>query len=355
MLLRRPRGESTKVAHRTMARCLPSVSRCCRIAGRTGDLLVAILGDHEATICLRRNKAPIDTTALSCSLSLTLAFTYRNSIYTEISLHAVILRSTILMDSRRHSAYWWALVAAVFAACSSTFLFVIASCYRRWLWVELIGNRNLLDVSTAKVFVQLLAKLVEMAFVASHIAVLGQVFSRQASRRDPKSTVRLADLAMRDWVNLPGSMFSRRASFGSCCCSFFGVLTVATTILSIVYGTAASALGNIMSFCQTPFMADLNLVAPIISSLPEQHETFTAAVSAKYASLDHLRRTCPTPINATLPPDSYDNEGVGNLCLSIAWAAQSQASNYGLAARWTEQLRANLSVSRSSNGSPIGF
>lgn len=152
-----------------------------------------------------------------------------------------------IANPRLRWPYLGTLLVAFFAAAASLLFIIIAAIIPRWLWIEVIANHELLDISSAKVLIQFIAKAIEVAFVTSYLAFLGQVLSRKASERkeeEGEPYVRLADLCMRDWVASPGSIITNVAALITSGRTLLGLLTLLTLGMSLLYGTAASALGE---------------------------------------------------------------------------------------------------------------
>lgn len=74
---------------------------------------------------------------------------------------------------------------------------------------ELIGTDKLLTVGTAAFLTSLLAKIVEISFVTTLVAYIGQVLARKACSQQPYDAVSFAELSMRQWAVQPGTLISQ--------------------------------------------------------------------------------------------------------------------------------------------------
>ena len=144
------------------------------------------------------------------------------------------------IKKHRGWTYIATVVAAVFSTLLSGVFLVVASAAPQW--GRLVGKHGVLDESSANVVVQLIAKLIEVTFVTSCLGALGQLLSRRALKPTPTST-RLSDLYMRNWIVQPGSLFTHFAPLWISGPTLLGALTVMAAVLSLLYTTAATALG----------------------------------------------------------------------------------------------------------------
>ena len=88
-----------------------------------------------------------------------------------------------------------------------------------------------------------MAKTIELSYVTVFVACLGQVLSYRAIARHSNG-ISLSDMSLRSWVTQPGSLIVHWKSLVSSGWSILGVLTLMATVVSIIYTTAAEALGE---------------------------------------------------------------------------------------------------------------
>lgn len=88
-----------------------------------------------------------------------------------------------------------------------------------------------------------MAKLVELSFVTSFVAFLGQVLSRRAFMKEHGRGVTLSELSMWRWVVQPGTLILHWESVKYAGLTLLGILSLLSTILATLYSSAATALG----------------------------------------------------------------------------------------------------------------
>lgn len=108
-------------------------------------------------------------------------------------------------------------------------------------WGGILSPKGGFDVSEAATTVALLAKTIELSFVAVFITFLGQALSRRFIMREARGTT-LAEMTMRNWVIQPGSLITHGRSVLSSGASFLGVLALVATVAATLYTTASDAM-----------------------------------------------------------------------------------------------------------------
>lgn len=131
-------------------------------------------------------------------------------------------------------------IVAFYATAASGFWFSVA--IWRPTWGHLISSSGI-TLPNASVACALVAKTIEVSFVAVFVAFLGQKLSRRASL-DRCKGVSLAEIAMKAWVVQPGSILSHFELVQSAGLTYLGVMTLLVTVFATLYTSASNALGQ---------------------------------------------------------------------------------------------------------------
>ncbi|OJJ45468.1 hypothetical protein ASPZODRAFT_153121 [Penicilliopsis zonata CBS 506.65] len=194
------------------------------------------------------------------------------------------------------------LVVAVYASLSSGVFFVVA-CVRPY-YGQSIGDNGGLSPSSASLISAFLAKTVELAYVTTGVAFLGQLLSYRAiirgSSRAPQG-VSLSDLNLRSWITQPGSLLLHWGPLKYSGGTILGAMTLVMTMVAMLYTTAAEAL-----------------VSPKLSSGPVKSVLVQGEYYAEFAYADWLSEHCKTPITDQMSEATRDES-----CLSLELAGQS--------------------------------
>jgi hypothetical protein len=151
---------------------------------------------------------------------------------------------------------------------------------------DYVGNhpKARMSISTAIIWTSVVAKTIELSFVTGVVALLGQVLSRRALINSSQG-VTLSELTMWRWIVQPGTLVTTTtARYAGI--SVLGVLTLLCTILSTVYGTAATAL-----------------VQPVPRQSDWHSKTMVGSVMTDFANYEYTESLCPLPI----PDKEYAN------------------------------------------------
>ncbi len=146
-----------------------------------------------------------------------------------------------IFQPRRHWLYLNLLGLSVFSTLLSGLFAVIALVGPNY--GTKIRSKGALALTTATFISALLAKLIELSFVTVFVAFLGQVLSGRALRKR-SGGVTLAELTMRSWILQPGTLITHYESVRYAALSVLGIITLTAAILSMLYTTAADALGE---------------------------------------------------------------------------------------------------------------
>ncbi|KAF2834162.1 hypothetical protein M501DRAFT_944746 [Patellaria atrata CBS 101060] len=200
----------------------------------------------------------------------------------------------------RGRANWLAisiLVVAVYSTALSGIFLIIA--FNGTRWGHTVRTNGPITPSNAGLVVNILAKTVELSFVALFVAFLGQVLSRRAFMKEGKG-VTLAEWNMRSWILQPATMFTHWEAVKYAALSVLGASSLIAAIVAMLYTTAANAL-----------------VTPQLKFSPWERRVMQGRVVASFANPKYIGKQCPTPI----PFDSDPSFGE-NTCVQIEHAAQ---------------------------------
>jgi hypothetical protein len=96
----------------------------------------------------------------------------------------------------------------------------------------------------AMVLTSVMAKLIELSFVTSFVAFLGQVLSRRAFMKEQGRGVTLSELSMWRWVVQPGTLITHWETAKYAGVTVLGLLSLLSAVLATLYAPAATALGE---------------------------------------------------------------------------------------------------------------
>ena len=94
------------------------------------------------------------------------------------------------------------------------------------------------------VLTSVMAKLIELSFVTSFVAFLGQVLSRRAFMKEQGRGVTLSELSMWRWVVQPGTLITHWETAKYAGITVLGLLSLLSAVLATLYAPAATALGE---------------------------------------------------------------------------------------------------------------
>jgi hypothetical protein len=128
---------------------------------------------------------------------------------------------------------------AVYTTTMSALFFVVAVAEPRY--GRRIRTDGLLTISGAAVLTTFLAKTIELSFATLVIALLGQALARRA-HKEGELGITLAELGMRSWILQPGTLVTHWESVRYAGITVLGIMSLLSTVLAILYVTAANAL-----------------------------------------------------------------------------------------------------------------
>lgn len=144
-----------------------------------------------------------------------------------------------------------------------------------------------------------MAKLIELSFVTSFVAFLGQALSRRAFMKDGGRGVTLSELSMWRWVVQPGTLITHWETARYAGFSLLGMLSLLSAVLATLYSSAATALVQ-------PTLREGNWDEGLV---------LAGRVKTDFANVDYIKTLCRTPIR-------NDKDNKGSTCLQIEHAGQ---------------------------------
>jgi hypothetical protein len=116
---------------------------------------------------------------------------------------------------------------------------------REPFWGKRITSHGPLTPANAILLTTVFAKLIEISFVTSFVAFLGQVLSRRAFMKHNGRGVTLSELSMWRWIVQPGTLITHPHSARYAGLSFLGILSLVSALLATLYSSASTALGTV--------------------------------------------------------------------------------------------------------------
>ncbi|KAJ5714097.1 uncharacterized protein N7483_011278 [Penicillium malachiteum] len=203
-------------------------------------------------------------------------------------------------------------ILALYATIWSGIYLIVAFVKPRWTTV---GTGLSMSASTANLLCAFFAKTIELAYVTICVAFIGQVLSRRALTKDSRG-ITISDMSMRSWIMQPGSMFVRWEAVRYSAMTFLGLIALTSTIVAMLYTTAAEAL-----------------VSPKLNPGQNKSTILWGQVQASFANEYYLKDTCQSPI-----PGAMDPSNRNNTCLSIEHAGAAYHNYQQWIQSWTTLL-----------------
>ncbi|KAF2017000.1 hypothetical protein BU24DRAFT_141896 [Aaosphaeria arxii CBS 175.79] len=197
-------------------------------------------------------------------------------------------------------------------------------------WGRTITSKGSFKPADAILLTSIMAKLIELSFVTSFVAFLGQVLSRRAFMKEQGRGVTLSELSMWRWVVQPGTLITHWETMKYSGLSVLGILSLLSAVLATLYTPAATAL-----------------VQPALSSGKLEFRTLKGRYRADFANSKYISNTCPTPIRS-------DPDHGGSTCLQIEHAGQGYHNYQRYLAHWDWDVR-NGNGSTEQDKRPPGF
>jgi hypothetical protein len=180
-----------------------------------------------------------------------------------------------------------------------------------------ITSHGPLKPADAILLTSIFAKLIELSFVTSFVAFLGQVLSRRAFMKEQGRGVTLSELSMWRWVVQPGTLITHWETAKYAGISILGILSLLSAILATLYTSAATAL-----------------VQPMLKNGRWDQSIMVGQVKTQFANVNYVKQLCETPITETM-----DKEEGGNTCLQIEHAGQGYHNYQRYLSTWKQESR----------------
>ncbi|KAF2190858.1 hypothetical protein K469DRAFT_721788 [Zopfia rhizophila CBS 207.26] len=177
-------------------------------------------------------------------------------------------------------------------------------------WGRTITTHSSLTPSDAVVLTSIMAKLIELSFVTSFVAFLGQVLSRRAFMKEQGRGITLAEMSMWRWVVQPGTLITHWETAKYAGVTVLGILSLLSAVLATLYAPAASAL-----------------VQPQLKFGKWEKRILSGQVKTAFANIEYVKKICQTPIRT-------DEQYAGSTCLQIEHAGQGYYNYYHYLAYW---------------------
>jgi hypothetical protein len=181
---------------------------------------------------------------------------------------------------------------------------------REPFWGKRITSSGPLTPDNAKLLTTIFAKLIELSFVTSFVAFLGQVISRRAFSKAGGKGVTLSDLSLWRWVVQPGTLIMHPESARYAGFTVLGILSLVSAVLATLYSSASTAL-----------------VQPTLRQGSWKRTVLSGRVKADFANVNYIKEMCQTPIRT-------DPKEGGNVCLQIEHAGQGYHNYQRYLAEW---------------------
>ncbi|KAF2639167.1 hypothetical protein P280DRAFT_519366 [Massarina eburnea CBS 473.64] len=195
-----------------------------------------------------------------------------------------------------------------------------------------ITSQGSFQPARANLLTSVMAKLIELSFVTSFVAFLGQVLSRRAFMKEQGRGVTLSELSMWRWVVQPGTLITHWETALYAGLSTLGILSLLSAVLATLYTPAATAL-----------------VQPILKQGNWDRFPLVGNVKTQFANKDYVATICETPITTGM-----DKDYAGNTCLQIEHAGQGY-HNYQRYLSFWKTVSGNGNGTSDQTKRPPGF
>ena len=170
-----------------------------------------------------------------------------------------------------------------------------------------------LTPATASLLCAGFAKTIELSFVTVFVAMLGQLLSKDAIRKNSKG-ITIADMLLRQWIMQPGSLITHWETIKYAALTILGATTLTATLISMFYTTASDAL-----------------VAPKLKFGGWDDTKLIGEVKTIFGNQSHLTSHCKTPIS-----DDEDPWNAGATCMEIEHSGQAYHNYAQYLASWSD-------------------
>ncbi|KAF2201942.1 hypothetical protein GQ43DRAFT_16992 [Delitschia confertaspora ATCC 74209] len=187
------------------------------------------------------------------------------------------------------------IILCLFSTVFSGMFLVIA--IRGPKWGRTITSHGSLRPSDAATLTSIMAKLIELSFVTSFVAFLGQVLSRRAFMKEQGRGITLAEMSMWRWVVQPGTLITHWETARYAGVTVLGILSLLSAFLATMYAPASTAL-----------------VQPSLRFGSWEPKLLAGQVKTSFSNMNYMESICESPIRTD---DIYK----GSTCLQIEHAA----------------------------------
>lgn len=212
-----------------------------------------------------------------------------------------------------HSRFTWLNISVVIIclfSCIFSGIFLVLA-IRGPHYGRRITSHGAFKPADAILLTAIVAKLIELSFVTSFVAFLGQALSRRAFMKDGGRGVTLSELSMWRWVVQPGTLIVHHQTARYAGASLLGILSLLSAILATLYSSAATAL-----------------VQPVLRvGSWDSGLVLSGKVKADFTNVNYVKALCRTPIHT-------DEENAGNTCLQIEHAGLGYLNYQKYLAEW---------------------
>lgn len=196
-----------------------------------------------------------------------------------------------------------------------------------------IMDKGPLTPSTASLLCAAFAKTIELSFVTVFVSFLGQVLSHRAIVTDSKG-ITIAEMAMRAWVQQPGTMITHWGSVRHAGLTFLGVISLTAAIMAMFYTTASDAL-----------------VSPKLKFGSSKLRVLHGEVKTIFANETQQIANCKTPMN-----ESLDHWYYGPTCVEIQYSGEAYHNYAQFLSNWDFIIKAKIgSAQQSLRPPPVGM
>jgi hypothetical protein len=131
-------------------------------------------------------------------------------------------------------------ILGIYSTVMSLLFFILAVKGQRYGPMIRTGGR--LNIASATILTTFFAKTIELSFVTVIVALLGQALARRAYDKRVDGGITLAEIGMRSWILQPGTLITHWGGVKYAGVTILGATALISTVLSMLYVTAAGAL-----------------------------------------------------------------------------------------------------------------
>ncbi|TWU72033.1 hypothetical protein ED733_001305 [Metarhizium rileyi] len=221
-------------------------------------------------------------------------------------------------------------MVSVYSTCMSGIWLVVA--FKQIRWNNRITSKSMLEPSTASILSTVIAKSIELSFIASFAWCVGQQLTRRAYQKSRGLT--LAEISMRGWINKPGAWFGNWQTLR------YGGRTILTPL------TVMMILATIGATLYTP--ASDALVSPKLKFDSWHSQELQGPVLASYGNLKYTKSKCPAMFGGSAGALQDD------ACVNVEFSGQSYRNLLAFMETWTKRIDNGTDLSTLFAKRPVG-